>query len=34
MMFWYDHDMSGWGYGGMVIGMILSGFSSSSASSP
>lgn len=23
MMFWYDHDMSGWGYAGMVIGMIL-----------
>lgn len=23
MMFWSDHDMSGWGYGGMVIGMVL-----------
>ena len=23
MMFWYGHDMSGWGYAGMVIGMIL-----------
>jgi putative membrane protein len=23
MMFWYDHDMSGWGYAGMVGGMIL-----------
>lgn len=23
MMFWSDHDMSGWGYAGMVIGMIL-----------
>jgi len=23
MMFWYDHDMSGWGYAGMVIGMVL-----------
>lgn len=22
-MLWYDHDMSGWGYAGMVIGMIL-----------
>lgn len=23
MMFWYDHDMSGWAYGGMVVGVIL-----------
>ncbi|MGZ8801551.1 MAG: SHOCT domain-containing protein [Mycobacterium sp.] len=23
MMYWYDHDMTGWGYAGMVIGMIL-----------
>ena len=23
MMFWSDHDMSGWGYGGMVVGMVL-----------
>jgi len=23
MMFWFDHDMSGWGYAGMVIGMVL-----------
>ncbi len=23
MMFWSDHDMSGWGYAGMVIGMVL-----------
>ncbi len=23
MMFWSDHDMSGWGYTGMVIGMVL-----------
>jgi putative membrane protein len=23
MMFWSDHDMSGWGYAGMVIGMAL-----------
>lgn len=23
MMFWYDHDMSGWGYAGMVFGMVL-----------
>jgi putative membrane protein len=23
MMFWYDHDMSGWGYAGMAIGMVL-----------
>jgi putative membrane protein len=22
-MFWYDHDMSGWGYTGMAIGMVL-----------
>jgi putative membrane protein len=22
-MFWSDHDMSGWGYTGMVIGMVL-----------
>lgn len=23
MMFWTDHDMSGWGYAGMAIGMVL-----------
>ncbi|MEU2253402.1 hypothetical protein [Nocardia xishanensis] len=23
MMFWYDHDMSGWGYAWMGIGMVL-----------
>jgi putative membrane protein len=23
MMFWYDHGMSGWGYAGMAIGMVL-----------
>lgn len=23
MMFWPDHDMSGWGYTGMAIGMVL-----------
>ncbi|KDF00020.1 hypothetical protein Y900_013995 [Mycolicibacterium aromaticivorans JS19b1 = JCM 16368] len=23
MMFWYDHDMSGWGYAGMAIGMVV-----------
>jgi putative membrane protein len=23
MMFWYGHDMSGWGYAGMAIGMVL-----------
>ncbi len=23
MMFWSDHDMSGWGYVGMVVGMVL-----------
>ena len=23
MMFWSDHDMGGWGYTGMVIGMVL-----------
>jgi putative membrane protein len=23
MMFWYDHDMGGWGYAGMAIGMVL-----------
>ena len=23
MMLWYDHDMSGWGYAGMAIGMVL-----------
>lgn len=23
MMYWYDHDMSGWGYAGMAIGMVL-----------
>lgn len=22
-MFWSDHDMSGWGYAGMAIGMVL-----------
>lgn len=22
-MFWSDYDMSGWGYAGMVIGMVL-----------
>ncbi len=22
MMFWYDHDMSGWGYAWMGIGMV------------
>lgn len=22
-MFWYDHDISGWGYAGMAIGMVL-----------
>ena len=22
-MFWSDHDMSGWGYTGIVIGMVL-----------
>lgn len=22
-MFWYDHDMSGWGYAGMAVGMVL-----------
>lgn len=22
-MFWSDHDMSGWGYTGMAIGMVL-----------
>ena len=23
MMFWSDHDMSGWGYAGMVFGMVV-----------
>ena len=23
MMFWSDHDMSGWGYTGMAMGMVL-----------
>ncbi len=23
MMFWTDHDMSGWGYTAMAIGMVL-----------
>jgi putative membrane protein len=23
MMFWYDHDIGGWGYAGMAIGMVL-----------
>ncbi|WP_019926520.1 SHOCT domain-containing protein [Nocardia sp. BMG111209] len=23
MMFWYGHDMSGWGYGLMTIGMVV-----------
>lgn len=23
MMFWHDHDMSGWGYAWMGIGMVL-----------
>ena len=23
MMLWYDHDMGGWGYVGMGIGMVL-----------
>lgn len=23
MMFWYDHGMSGWGYAGMAVGMVL-----------
>jgi putative membrane protein len=23
MMFWYDHDMGGWGYAAMGIGMVL-----------
>lgn len=23
MMFWSDHDMGGWGYAGMTIGMVL-----------
>lgn len=22
-MFWYDHDMGGWGYAGMGVGMVL-----------
>ncbi len=24
MMFWYDHDLSAWGWVGMTLGMILS----------
>ncbi|WP_327347450.1 SHOCT domain-containing protein [Streptomyces europaeiscabiei] len=23
MMFWYDHDVSGWGWFGMSVGMVL-----------
>ncbi|MEU0684997.1 MULTISPECIES: SHOCT domain-containing protein [Streptomyces] len=23
MMFWYDHDISGWGWFGMSLGMVL-----------
>ena len=23
MMFWPDHDMTGWGYAGMAVGMVL-----------
>ncbi|WP_062992208.1 SHOCT domain-containing protein [Nocardia anaemiae] len=23
MMFWYDHDMSGWGYAWMGLGMVV-----------
>jgi putative membrane protein len=23
MMYWYGHDMGGWGYAGMAIGMVL-----------
>lgn len=23
MMFWYGHDIGGWGYAGMAIGMVL-----------
>ena len=23
MMYWSDHDMSGWGYAGMAMGMVL-----------
>ncbi|MFE9644461.1 SHOCT domain-containing protein [Streptomyces sp. NPDC006365] len=23
MMFWYDHDVSGWGWFGMSLGMVL-----------
>lgn len=23
MMFWYGHDMGGWGYASMAIGMVL-----------
>lgn len=23
MMFWSDHDMNGWGYAGMAVGMVL-----------
>ncbi|WP_179470182.1 SHOCT domain-containing protein [Mycolicibacterium vinylchloridicum] len=22
MMFWYDHDLSGWGYAGMAVAML------------
>lgn len=22
-MFWYDHDMGGWGYAGMAVAMVL-----------
>ena len=23
MMLWYGHDMSGWGYAGMAVGMVV-----------
>ena len=23
MMFWYDHDLTGWGWAGMTIGMVV-----------
>jgi putative membrane protein len=23
MMYWYDHDMGGWAYAGMAVGMVL-----------
>ncbi|WP_227999647.1 SHOCT domain-containing protein [Nocardia australiensis] len=23
MMYWYDHDLNGWGYAWMTIGMVL-----------